>query len=1047
MAVQMLGKARLGKRRSPRLCAAVALACAAGAASVSQAALNINFTFGTFDTSGPGSSLFGGGSPQTVLQAAGDYWENVFAASTRTVTTTLTIQWGARSGSTLATGGPSWFVDPPNYTLAGGTITFDNDGSSNFYVDPDPYSNTEYGSFTAPTADLGAGTMIVGRRYFAATSPDAQGRTDMLSVAIHEIGHALGMVDSYPRYDSARDVDADSADLDLTGPRQFPGAQIPVSGGHIATYTNASMFASIGTGQRKLLSEIDILALGEIQNFNNINLDPLPAADPIIAHTYTPVNSTSNTWSAGTNWSSTPVSRVSTRLTFVGNNATVLPSGFNNASSDNILNSSVNNRFQLNILDLQGTGPASGTATIAINSTAPATGLSITGISPVVNLNALGSSLTYDVNAPVSLGANTLFTGDGTANFRFNGGINGPTATLTKTRNSKLSLGGNSTLKALDLGYNAFGTAIIGLPGATLSVGSGSVDTLRVGVRDLLNVTASGTLDWSGASNFSANVGIFRVAYNNGGNAVVSGSVKLGAGTNNITAATEVMIGRSTNSEWTSATMTTAGSGTTHIKTPLMFVGGGMANATFTLGSNATLNISGINPGDRTALSIGAYQIFASTAGAWTGSLDTTLGAFNATLSSLTIGLVNANASASQTGSLSIGPSSANHLDIAGDSSNSIGVVTLGRWVASTIITTAASGTLTIGNLDAASEIKSNNNFACIVLATGNARTAGTLNLDGGTLKLTTTGAAIRGGIPIAGGAGNSIVNFNGTTLVAGDSSSGWIQTLTTANIKAGGAKFDSNGFDLMIPQPLVGTGGVTKLGAGHLTLSGACSYSGSTTVNGGTLIFGTSFRTGSALTVADGAIARLTPRTAGVKTLQVGDLDLDASGTLDLANNDLVVSSGVFSDIRNLVIAGFGTWGPGIISSTSDGSQILALFDNALVGSSDWNGGGISPNAIVGKYTYFGDANIDGQVTGDDYTVIDASLSTTPLAGLAWLCGDANLDGTVTGDDYTVIDANLGLGVGNPLAASALIAVPEPIMGGIVMSGALLGTRRRRLR
>jgi hypothetical protein len=26
------------------------------------------------------------------------------------------------------------------------------------------------------------------------------------------------------------------------------------------------------------------------------------------------------------------------------------------------------------------------------------------------------------------------------------------------------------------------------------------------------------------------------------------------------------------------------------------------------------------------------------------------------------------------------------------------------------------------------------------------------------------------------------------------------------------------------------------------------------------------------------------------------------------------------------------------------------------------------------------------------------------------------NLDGTVTGDDYTVIDANLGLGVGNPL-------------------------------
>jgi hypothetical protein len=53
---------------------------------------------------------------------------------------------------------------------------------------------------------------------------------------------------------------------------------------------------------------------------------------------------------------------------------------------------------------------------------------------------------------------------------------------------------------------------------------------------------------------------------------------------------------------------------------------------------------------------------------------------------------------------------------------------------------------------------------------------------------------------------------------------------------------------------------------------------------------------------------------------------------------------------------------------------------------------------------TYFGDANIDGQVTGDDYTVIDANLNTTPLAGLAWLSGDMNLDGSVTGDDYTVI-------------------------------------------
>ena len=105
-----------------------------------------------------------------------------------------------------------------------------------------------------------------------------------------------------------------------------------------------------------------------------------------------------------------------------------------------------------------------------------------------------------------------------------------------------------------------------------------------------------------------------------------------------------------------------------------------------------------------------------------------------------------------------------------------------------------------------------------------------------------------------------------------------------------------------------------------------------------------------------------------------------------------------------------------------------------------------MSPNAIIGKYTYFGDVNIDGQVTGDDYGTIDANLDTTPLPGVAWLQGDANLDGIVTGDDYGTIDATLGSGTGNPLSAQgSAVAVPEPTMLLPMLGGLFIARRRRR--
>jgi hypothetical protein len=100
------------------------------------------------------------------------------------------------------------------------------------------------------------------------------------------------------------------------------------------------------------------------------------------------------------------------------------------------------------------------------------------------------------------------------------------------------------------------------------------------------------------------------------------------------------------------------------------------------------------------------------------------------------------------------------------------------------------------------------------------------------------------------------------------------------------------------------------------------------------------------------------------------------------------------------------------LLSPVIEGGEI---GDNTLIDS-------VSGIASVGTYTYLGDMNLDGQVTGDDYTIIDANLNTNPPVGIAWLSGDPNLDGVVTADDSTVIDANLGLGAGNPLGPTHLL-------------------------
>ncbi|MDX1963698.1 MAG: hypothetical protein SFX18_11130, partial [Pirellulales bacterium] len=97
----------------------------------------------------------------------------------------------------------------------------------------------------------------------------------------------------------------------------------------------------------------------------------------------------------------------------------------------------------------------------------------------------------------------------------------------------------------------------------------------------------------------------------------------------------------------------------------------------------------------------------------------------------------------------------------------------------------------------------------------------------------------------------------------------------------------------------------------------------------------------------------------------------------------------------------------------------------------------------------YPGDYNLDGQVDGADYVVVDSNLgTTTPGLSGGWTLGDGDFDGLITPADYLPIDSNFGSGVGNPLGGNPVVnAIPEPsawVLGSLAAICFTWGRRRK---
>jgi autotransporter-associated beta strand protein len=481
----------------------------------------------------------------------------------------------------------------------------------------------------------------------------------------------------------------------------------------------------------------------------------------------------------------------------------------------------------------------------------------------------------------------------------FKGGIADGTGTiaLIKTGTGTITLA-NSTNR-LGGGLAVGGGGLV-VSNAALSIGNGSNTLTVVSVGNSGSGTFIATLDLSAATNFSASVSNLEVGVTtaSGGTPTIAGTLKLGT-SNTITAANSVLLGDMGNTLNTSVqSITTANGGNTTIMTPNLTLAGSKANATMTIGNGAKFSLG--NPANRAALGIGVSPQGGSVG--YVGNLDASGGTFNGFLRSLTLGTLANGGNGNEIGLMTLSSVSANHLDVSGGNN----AVTIAKFVSGTGVG-KANATLTIGNLDGTSVITSTNNGTAILIG-ATVNSIGTLNLNGGTLKIATTGAGIMGG------GGTSTLNLNGVTLKAGTSSLGFITNLTSANLNAGGVTFDTAGFDIAIAQPLLdGGGGVTKAGAGKLIFSRANTYSGNTAVTAGTLalVEPGSMNNSTLVTVSQGATIEVTNR---------NDL------TLTLNNQQTLAGGGVINGRLNALA--------GSVINPGDGIGTLSIqSDVALAG------------------------------------------------------------------------------------------------------------------
>ncbi len=257
------------------------------------------------------------------------------------------------------------------------------------------------------------------------------------------------------------------------------------------------------------------------------------------------------------------------------------------------------------------------------------------------------------------------------------------------------------------------------------------------------------------------------------------------------------------------------------------------------------------------------------------------------------------------------------------------------QWTTTTsqlVVGLAGNGTLNVEN------------GATVVAQSGiilgnNAGSFGTLNISGGGI-LETTG--------ISFGSGTRQMNFDNATVRALANNSTFLGSgINQTNIAAGGLTVDTNGFTVRA-LGLVGVGGLTKIGAGTLTLGARSTYTGATVIQQGTLaLAGPAASATDALASSSRVVANATFDISAISGAGSHIQSLAGTGTVTLGAKDLIITN------ANDTFAGAinGTGGLTITNGTQ-----------ALSGANTYSGA----TTVTGGTLQIGNGGTSGSIIGN---------------------------------------------------------------------------------